>query len=394
MPSMKKINIIADRNDIVDYALIPLRHNKEKLLELGYDVCIKTKVSESLFECDTLCVISKSIIRLLEEKSPIFNLDGPTLQFLLKARNEVESIVWMDDSDSTTVTHFEVLPYVDKYLKKQLLKDRSLYRKELYGGRIFSDYYHEKFGINDRNIYQQYFPLDEKYESKIDVSWNIGLGNVHKSFTMKSHIRRMLPMLIDSADYALKYISPKNIRPIDFFIRTSSNLARESVAFHRKELLRKLIEFQKNNDVIGMVGDNVKNKNNEIVSQLFKSPSKKISTRKIRKIMSLTKVMPSPFGWGEIGARDYEAFKYGALLLKPDTSHMETWPNLFLPDKTYVPLNWDFSNLNEKLEKILFNDNYRIEVSTAGQNAYKESLSPEGMDAFCYRFIEKINKKI
>lgn len=387
---MNIINIIADRKDIVNYALLPLQHNKSKLLELGYDVRINTKVSTSLFECDTLCVFSKSIIRLLKENSSIFSLEGPTLQFLLKAREEVGCLVWMDDSDSTTVTHFEVLPYVDKYLKKQLLKDRSLYRKEFYGGRIFSDYYHKKFNINDNVEYQQYFPLNEKYDKKVALSWNIGLGNVHKSFTLKSYLKRYFPLTHDSADYNLHYVSPYDKRPIDVFLRTSANLGRESIAFHRQEILRKLTEYQNYSNIVGMIGKNVKKNNNKTVLKLFESPSKRLSTRNIRKIMSLTKVMPSPFGWGEIGARDYEAFKYGSLLLKPDVSHMETWPNIFVPDKTFVSLKWDFSDLKEKLDKIISDDNYRIDISSKGQNAYKESLSEKGMDAFCHWFIKQI----
>ena len=106
--------------------------------------------------------------------------------------------------------------------------------------------------------------------------------------------------------------------------------------------------------------------------------------------MEMTKVMPSPFGWGELGVRDYEAFKYGALLLKPDMSHMETWPNLFIPEKTYVPLNWSFSDLAEKMDKVLSDETYRIEISDAGQEAYKTSISAEGMNAFCDWFTNQI----
>ena len=29
---------------------------------------------------------------------------------------------------------------------------------------------------------------------------------------------------------------------------------------------------------------------------------------------------------------------------------MKTWPNIFFPYESYVPLNWDFSNLDEVIE--------------------------------------------
>jgi len=386
---MKVINVLADTDSIANYAIAPLIYNKKALFEMGYDVCIKYKINDSLFECNTLCVISKPAIRILKEKSWVFNLEGPVLNFLLQAREKVGSVIWMDDSDSTSVTHFEVLPYVDKYLKKQLFKDKSLYRKDYYGGRIFSDYYHEYFDINDVDVFQQHYPLEKEFEEKIDLSWNIGLGNIHESFTLTSYLKRILPFTSSKPNYNQKFINPKNEKPIDLYIRTSANLTRPSVAFHRQEILRNLINYQNNHEVIAMVGSNVTNSDHTL-SILLKSSSKRIPTKKIRKIMEMTKVMPSPFGWGELGVRDYEAFKYGALLLKPDMSHMETWPNLFIPEKTFVPLDWNFSDLSEKMDKILSDVTYRIEISTAGQDAYKASISEEGMNAFCNWFSKKI----
>ena len=57
----------------------------------------------------------------------------------------------------------------------------------------------------------------------------------------------------------------------------------------------------------------------------------------------------SPFGYGEIAWRDYEAVMCGALLLKPDMSHCETDPSIFIPNETYVPIKWDFSDMAEKI---------------------------------------------
>jgi len=386
---MKVINILADRSGIVSYTLAPIIFNKKSLFELGYDIRIKYEISESLFECHTLCFVSKPTIRLLNETSPIFNLEGPVLNFLLKSREKVDDLIWMDDSDSTSVSHFEVLPYVDKYLKKQLFKDKDLYRKDFYGGRIFSDYYHENFDVNDVDMFQQYCPLEKQYEDKVELSWNIGLGNIFESFTLISYLKRIFPIVSCKPNYNHKFVSPSNEKPIDLYIRTSANLARPSVAFHRQELLRKLTDYQDSNNIVGMVGSNVKNTNSSL-DYLLESSYKRIPTKKIRTIMEMTKVMPSPFGWGELGVRDYEAFKYGALLLKPDMSHMETWPNLFIPEKTYVPLNWSFSYLAEKMDKVLSDETYRIEISDAGQEAYKTSISAEGMNAFCDWFTNQI----
>ena len=59
----------------------------------------------------------------------------------------------------------------------------------------------------------------------------------------------------------------------------------------------------------------------------------------------------SPFGWGEICFRDFEAVIGGSILIKPDMSHLTTWPNIYQND-TYISLDWDFNNLSllENLE--------------------------------------------
>ena len=69
--------------------------------------------------------------------------------------NSVNKIIWFDISDSTSVTHFEVMPFIDLYLKKQIFKDKKNYQRKLYGGRIFTDYFHKKYSINDEKNFNQ-----------------------------------------------------------------------------------------------------------------------------------------------------------------------------------------------------------------------------------------------
>jgi hypothetical protein len=61
-----------------------------------------------------------------------------------------------------------------------------------------------------------------------------------------------------------------------------------------------------------------------------------------------SKICFSPFGYGEGCHRDFEAAYGGALLLKPDMAHIETNPDIFIPYKTYVPLNWRFGDFEDK----------------------------------------------
>jgi hypothetical protein len=63
----------------------------------------------------------------------------------------------------------------------------------------------------------------------------------------------------------------------------------------------------------------------------------------------------SPFGFGEVCWRDFEAIACGAVVLKQDMSHLETYPNVFVPYETYVPVKWDLSDFSEKCEWLLKN---------------------------------------
>ena len=107
--------------------------------------------------------------------------------------------------------------------------------------------------------------------------------------------------------------------------------------------------------------------------------------------MSKSKISVSPFGWGEIGARDFETIVSGSLLFKPQMNHMKTWPDFFVPFKTYIPLKWDFSDLENKLKYYLKNFEISKKISMNAQEKFRKSVSKDGMDEFCKYFINQIN---
>ena len=102
-------------------------------------------------------------------------------------------------------------------------------------------------------------------------------------------------------------------------------------------------------------------------------------------------ILISPFGWGEINVpRDYEVALSGSLLLKPDLSHLETWPNIFNKD-TVVQYKWDLSDLLEWVEKILENYQKYIGFAIRLQEQYKKySYGKIGQEKFCEYFISML----
>jgi hypothetical protein len=372
---MKTIHFLVNNSDpIIDYLISPIGYNKRRLIEMGYRVRMFSKPSTFCFSCDILCLVSKVVLPLCGEKKAVCSPNGPVISFLKNAKKYTNKIIWFDTADSTGVTHFELLPYIDLYLKKQIYKDKSLYQKNFYGGRIFTDFYHKSFDITDEQPFNQFYPLDPDFAGKLQLSWNIGLGDMYSAFSKKSLLRRRLADFWN-VNYNVPFFSPKKKKPIDIFLRTSANLNRASVSFQRRETIKRLKE------ILG--------KNKEITGDIN---GERLSDKVFRKTMADTKILPSPFGWGELGVRDYEAFIYGALLLKPDISHMATWPDIFKEGITYQHFDWDFSNLESLIVELLDNTGKRREIAQQGQSEYKNSISNQGMERFCIWFINQIEK--
>ncbi len=387
---MKQIHFLANRDQIINYTLAPIRANRARLRDRGFEIKIFYKPSDACLDCDILCLISKPTYKLTGDKSPIFQDGGPIIELLKKARSTADTIIWMDDSDSSSVTHFELLPYIDLYLKKQLLVNNDLYRKPFYGGRIFTDYYSNEFGIEDDEPFIQFYPLQEEAEHKLRVSWNIGLGDMFSAFSLKNYAQRFVPDIVP-VNYSVNTTNPENERTIDAFLRTSANLSRKTIAFHRQEIIRRLnLYFEKHVNRTGMVGDAIYKSASNNLSCL---PEKggHLAMKTYRDIMAHTRIVPSPFGWGELGVRDYEAFIFGGLLLKPDMSHMKTWPDIFIPDETYKSIQWGFDDLEFVVEEMLENSTERLRIAKNGQEAYMDSISQAGMEKFCDWFTSQID---
>lgn len=54
-----------------------------------------------------------------------------------------------------------------------------------------------------------------------------------------------------------------------------------------------------------------------------------------------------PFGWGEAAHRDYEAWLLGAIVIKPDCSTVDSWPEVYVPNVTYIECKADWSDAPE-----------------------------------------------
>jgi hypothetical protein len=90
--------------------------------------------------------------------------------------------------------------------------------------------------------------------------------------------------------------------------------------------------------------------------------------------MQNAKIVVSPWGWEPCTYRDLEAALCGCVVVKPDTSFLETWPEI-----NYVPCKADFSDLPDTINQVLDNwDNYhkfRLDNFNRLQNIGDDTLS-------------------
>ncbi len=73
------------------------------------------------------------------------------------------------------------------------------------------------------------------------------------------------------------------------------------------------------------------------------------------KIVQESKVVLSPWGCGEACHRDYEAWVMGAVVVKPLTDWVDSFPDMYRPGETYVPCRPDFSDAHDVIRGIISN---------------------------------------
>ncbi len=305
--------------------------------------------------------------------SDIVGIDGAIsnsskymISLLKKIRERATKIIWFDHEDSTGKIRYSILPYVDQYYKRQLLKDRSLYKKRLYNRRLFTDFYSRNYNVDKKKEFLDTKTLKDKYIQKIGLSWNFALSDYRKYNRLTKYLN------VFSTKMNLKYQEPSLDRRFEFSANFKTNYATESVAFQRKQLIKLLNKRYKNNNYIS-TGFLPKNVYLNVIRQ--------------------SKAVFSPFGYGEICLRDFEAFIAGSALIKPKMDHIETWPNLYKENETYIALPWNVEKWDEKINEILVNEKFLFKIAKNGQKLYKEIWTSEGIKEFCNRFINLITFK-
>ncbi|WP_324752430.1 glycosyltransferase family 1 protein [Roseovarius sp. Pro17] len=257
-----------------------------------------------------------------------FTVSEDTLQDVfgrLVQANPQASISFMDTfahSDIRMARHLE--PNVDFYLKKSVFRDEQDFLRPFRGGTNLTEYYGDLYGIDAD-------PID----------WNVPESMVEKL--------RLSPNFFTDPrflhDFATKDAPSHTDRPIDIQTRFGIRGTDWYQAMRQQAL------------------DRVR-----AIPGLKLSAPDTISWAKYMQEMRHSKLCLSPFGYGELCWRDVEAVATGSVLIKPDMSHLDTRPDIYEAGVTYLPIKWDFSDLEDVVQMALSDAGLRRDIT---QNAYQ-----------------------
>lgn len=352
---MTRVNILASgQSEETRVFLTPLFVNRSMLRDMGITFQVVREDADSLYDADCVFFENRLFRGWGRERQ-----DEKAFELLEALKQRVGRVFWVDTTDGTGTTQFQLLPYVDGYFKTQILADKLAYTRSYYSGRIYFDYYHSRFGVSDSNPLSV-VPAEASELSKIQLAWNDSLGDFGPWGHYIRKLNRYVPLPFF---YSAKFAEPGE-RIVDVSGRFGTTYTSEIVSFYRQMVQQTLRTF-------GIATD-------------------KLSRRRYLKELRSAKLAVSPFGWGEPSYRDYDVIISGAALVKPDMSHLETWPALYVAGETYLPFKWDCSDLAEVLEDALEGDKWR-DIALRAQATYRRHLfERQGREEFCNRVMDMV----
>jgi hypothetical protein len=237
----------------------------------------------------------------------------------LSARSPRPRLIFLDYYAQSSSPHFRVLPFVDRYVKRQVLRDTTDYRKVYAGGFIFTDFLSRQLGY-DLAGWQFGSKMDPGQEAKLTAGWNLGVTPKYRRMLQFS---RAFPLSWDA-------------RPIPVNGRIGLSRGRKSEWYDQyRQLAQASLEPLRRQNILGRVG--------------------RVGPKRYLLELFLSKIVVSPFGWGEVCFRDYEAVCAGALLVKPSMAHLRTSPNIYVDGETYASTSWDLRDVAEVCRYYLAN---------------------------------------
>jgi len=247
-------------------------------------------------------------------------------------------IIYFDGDDDCCVQFAGILEHVDLYVKKHVFADMSWYGRQFAGKNNLTDYVTRLHGASFAdNIIPHSGVVPESLLHKIVLGYNIGMD---AKITDLFNATRPAPPSEKTIDVMCRAACKPDLWIYPF--RGPIEAALEPLKQKGRNLL---------------------------------VPNQRVDQQGYYQEMRGSKVCISPFGYGELCWRDFEAVLMGCLLVKPSMEHIRTKPNIFIAGETYVPVKWDFSDLAEVCEKYLADDESRNRITVRAYEVLSQYYS-------------------
>jgi len=266
-------------------------------------------------------------------------------------------LIYFDGDDDLCVQWPEILDHVDIYVKKHLFSDRKQYLKRYVGKSNLTDFvsHSYKVSFSDNPVSTETMPLKAEQLSKLRAGINLASD------------KKILKYYVDRRPHSA------NARENDIVFRGS--VPNDWIKYLRRDIGSTLSRLRNRYQVI--------------------TPDKRVLESEYYREMESSKICISPFGYGEICWRDFEAVLSGCLLVKPNMGHVETRPNIFRANDTYVPVQWDFADLEEKCSYYLEHEQERRRIVDQAFQVLDEFYKNGGMvEAVCGLLHDKFSSEI
>jgi len=260
----------------------------------------------------------------------------------LKSKHPQKKVIFVDPYAQPTSNYLPLLDVVDHFVKRQTYSDPSDHLKEYKGGVSFTHYLATEDGFDLGDSFHG-SDIPSGMEAHIQPGWSLGTAKRFYKLAKNQTPR----------------FKKKNI---DVFCRMA--LGNRSHIDWYSEYRRISIERM----------TSLKSQYTCAISGCYNDEGLVPQSQYFKEIKQ-SKIVISPFGWGESCWRDYEAVCYGGLLVKPDMSHIATEPNIFVDGETYIAVKWDLSDLHEKCEYYLENEDARLKIVRNAYDVYHRYFS-------------------
>lgn len=275
---------------------------------------------------------SDLIIFLVNSGNNLLNLDNK-YNYLFETNIPI-ILLERQDSAITWCRDIHKIKNLKAIFKNRILKDTSLQNtNNTYYGKY--QYFLVKDIISSDNIeiIDNSSDLGTKYYKKNNKLLEIPLYflNNIKAVLWDFHSSP----LCDHKSLSMKYFRNNNIdfkKKYDIFCVNqikSNNLVNEP-----RQKAKKIVQ-------------SLSNKYNVITNNLKKD--------EYEKIFSKSKICVACWGFGEWVHMDAYALYAGVILIKPNTDHVLMYPDIYKSYETYIPCNYDYSNLKEVIEDTIQN---------------------------------------